>query len=197
MRILYGVQTTGNGHINRSREVIRELKAFGNQRKVLVYLPFEHIRDIRSLLEPLKTHQFYIYHDLDQPGDDGHLHWRPYSRKAFLRDLAECGGVISNAGFVLVAEALNLGKKILVKPLAGQMEQNSNALAISSLKLGRVMQKLDRNAVVEFLDAPGNSPLAYPNVARIIVRWIESGNWEDIEGLAREAWRRTDLNMLG
>ncbi len=148
------------------------------------------------MLEPLKTHQFYIYHDLDQPGDDGNLHLRPYSRKGFLNDLSECSGVISNAGFVLVAEALNLGKKILVKPLAGQMEQNSNALAISSLKLGRVMKKLDRKSVVEFLDAPDNPPLAYPNVAQIIVRWVESGNWEDIEGLAREAWSRTDCNML-
>jgi hypothetical protein len=39
------------------------------------------------------------------------LHFRPYSRKGFLNDLAECSGIISNAGFVLIAEALNLGKK--------------------------------------------------------------------------------------
>jgi hypothetical protein len=68
------------------------------------------------------------------------------------------------------------------------MEQNSNALAISSLKLGMVMKSLDRDSVCEFLGAPTNLPLEYPNVARMIVRWIESGDWQDVQGLAREAW---------
>jgi uncharacterized protein (TIGR00661 family) len=163
--------------------------------KVLVYLPFEHIRDIISLLRPFHTHHFFIYHDLDQPGDDENLHLRPYSRKRFLKDLAECSGIISNAGFVLVAESLKLGKKILVKPLTGQMEQNSNALAISSLNLGMVMKGLDQNAVVEFLEAPANLPLEYPNVAYMIVRWIESGNWEDVKGLAQETWSQTNLSF--
>ena len=36
MRILYGVQTTGNGHISRSREVIRELKRLGHDVHVLL-----------------------------------------------------------------------------------------------------------------------------------------------------------------
>ena len=30
MKILFGVQTTGNGHISRSRELIRELKEIGH-----------------------------------------------------------------------------------------------------------------------------------------------------------------------
>ncbi|MGD8291031.1 MAG: glycosyltransferase family protein [Desulfobacterales bacterium] len=163
--------------------------------KILVYLPFEHIGDIISLLRPLKTHQFFIYHDLDKPDDVENLHLRPYSRKRFLKDLTECAGIVSNAGFVLIAEALNLGKKILVKPLTGQMEQNSNALAISALKLGTVMKGLDRRSVLKFLDEPANLPLEYPNVARMIVRWIESGDWQDVEGLAKEAWSWTDLTF--
>jgi hypothetical protein len=112
-----------------------------------------------------------------------------------LKDLTECAGIVSNAGFVLIAEALNLGKKILVKPLTGQMEQNSNALAISALKLGTVMKGLDRRSVLKFLDEPANLPLEYPNVARMIVRWIESGDWQDVEGLAKEAWSWTDLTF--
>ena len=36
MKILYGVQATGNGHISRSREVIRNLKNMGQD--VQVYL---------------------------------------------------------------------------------------------------------------------------------------------------------------
>jgi hypothetical protein len=37
-----------------------------------------------------------------------------------------------------------LGKKILVKPLAGQMEQVSNALTITFLELGLAMNRLNR-----------------------------------------------------
>jgi uncharacterized protein (TIGR00661 family) len=48
-----------------------------------------------------------------------------------------------NAGFELASEAMFLGKKILVKPLAGQMEQLSNALVIDSLELGMVMKRLN------------------------------------------------------
>ena len=49
--------------------------------KILVYLPFEHIRDIISLLQPLKTHQFFIYHDLDQPEVGGLLDRARISRR--------------------------------------------------------------------------------------------------------------------
>lgn len=35
MGVLYGIQTTGNGHISRPHEVIRELKASGHQGQVL------------------------------------------------------------------------------------------------------------------------------------------------------------------
>lgn len=35
MNILYGVQTTGNGHINKSRSIVRELKRRGNNVRVI------------------------------------------------------------------------------------------------------------------------------------------------------------------
>ncbi len=36
MRILFGVQGTGNGHISRSRELVRKLKSDGHEVEVLV-----------------------------------------------------------------------------------------------------------------------------------------------------------------
>jgi hypothetical protein len=36
MNILYGVQATGNGHISRSREVIRNLKMLGHKVRVIL-----------------------------------------------------------------------------------------------------------------------------------------------------------------
>jgi hypothetical protein len=88
---------------------------------------------------------------------------------------------------------MSLGKKILVKPLAGQMEQISNGLAIATLKLGMVMTRLDHAKVAQFLDRPAVTPIKFPNVARMAANWIESGQWEDVEGLAKMAWQRTAL----
>lgn len=88
---------------------------------------------------------------------------------------------------------MSLGKKILVKPLAGQMEQISNALAITSLKLGMAMKQLSNFKVAQFLDGPSGAPIRFPNVARMIAGWVENGEWEDVEGLALKAWRQTVL----
>jgi uncharacterized protein (TIGR00661 family) len=159
--------------------------------KILVYLPFEHIQDIRDLVGPFRQHRFFIYHQLPGSSDEGHLFLRTYSREGFLKDLCESSGVITNAGFELPSEALQLGKKILVKPLAGQMEQLSNAKALSFLNLGLVMKRLDGDAVDGFLAKPGHAPLQYPNVARIIADWIGAGDWSDVEGLSRLAWQQT------
>jgi uncharacterized protein (TIGR00661 family) len=161
--------------------------------KILVYLPFEQLADILLLLKPFLHHEFFVYHRVARAEDTGNIHLRPYSRDGFLNDLIECNGVISNAGFELASEAMYLGKKILVKPLAGQMEQMSNALAMASLKLGLTMDELNNDKVAKFLEQPAGTPIKFSNVARLVAEWVESGNWEDVEGLANQAWKETKM----
>ena len=98
--------------------------------------------------------------------------------------------MITNAGFELVSEALYLGKRLLVKPLARQTEQASNALAVDMLGLGIVMKELDRNSVSRFLKSPGIDPINYPDVAYIIAKCVDSGDWVDMERIARAAWAK-------
>ena len=159
--------------------------------KILVYLPFESLPEIRALFRAVKTHHFFIYTTIEHAEDDGNLHLRPISRSSLLLDLADCSGVISNAGFELAGEALHLGIKILAKPLSGQLEQASNAMALSALGWGSVMKDLEQKAVEEWLGKPQNEPAGYPDTAKMIADWIEDGNWEDIEGLSQKAWSKT------
>lgn len=159
--------------------------------KILVYLPFEEIDDIRRLLAPFEAHRFFVYHRLPAASNEGHLCLRTYSRPGFLKDLAESSGVITNAGFELASEALHLGKKILVKPLARQMEQMSNAKTLKVLNLGAVMRRLDQDAVDEFLAKRSVTAVRYPDVARMTADWIGAGNWMDVSGLSRLAWGQT------
>jgi uncharacterized protein (TIGR00661 family) len=160
------------------------------ENKILVYLPFEQLKDILALIKPFHRYEFFIYHALANAKDSGNIHLRPFSRPGFLSDLNECNGVISNAGFELASEAIYLGKRILVKPLDGQMEQLSNAKAITSLKLGMAMARLNNVRVAQFLERPAGTPIKFPNVARMGAEWVEGGQWEDVEGLARVAWQR-------
>ncbi len=159
--------------------------------KILVYLPFEDKDEIKLILQDIKTHHFYIYNNsCKHPSDEANLHYRSYSRRNFLYDLAECNGVICNAGFELPSEALHLGKKILVKPLVGQMEQESNALALSQLNLGMTSRKLNRDLIKDWLYSSSNSPMNYPNVSENIVEWIDSGCWNNLANLAQHIWNK-------
>lgn len=156
--------------------------------KILVYLPFEDLAGIRDFLQAIHGYEFYVYHHVSHPVDDGHLHLRPFSRQGFLDDLATCSGVISNAGFELLSEALQLGRKILVKPLQGQMEQASNARALQQLGYGEAMQQLDSQHLSRWLAQSNPPPQRYPNVARAIVEWLRNGMTDDARTLSRRLW---------
>jgi uncharacterized protein (TIGR00661 family) len=164
--------------------------------KILVYLPFEEAEAIASLCRPFRDYHFYIYHKVHRRAVEGNLHWRPYSRKGFLNDLATCSGVVTNAGFELASEALSLGKKILLKPVSGQMEQLSNAKAVSILNLGSVMKRLSPDDVADFLENGRAKRFRYPDTAEKIVAWIEKGRWEDLDGLAGECWEETEMDWV-
>ncbi|NEX13593.1 MAG: hypothetical protein C1941_02650 [Prosthecochloris sp.] len=158
------------------------------QEKVLVYLPFEELEDVAALLLPFDGKEFYIYGKSREDHDDGHLHYRAYSREGFLQDLQECSGVVCNAGFELPGEALHLGKKLLLRPLDGQIEQESNAMAIEELGYGMTMHSLDGNVLRDWLHKPGREPLVYSRTVDYIAEWITKGGWDDLSGYVEAAW---------
>ncbi len=97
----------------------------------LVYLPFEHIQDIKAMLQPFTGIDFLCYHpDITQNNDEGCIKWRVISQTNFKNSLQACKGVIANGGFYLASECLKFGKKLLIKPLLGQWEQISNAVIL-------------------------------------------------------------------
>lgn len=156
--------------------------------KVLVYLPFEEVEDVAGFLAPFGNHEFYIYGKVRQDSDEGHLHYRGYSREGFLRDLQESNGVVCNAGFELPGEALHLGKKLLLRPLDGQIEQESNALALEELGLGLTMHSLDRDILRDWLLKPNHEPMGYSSTVNYIAEWISAGPWNDLTDYVEAAW---------
>lgn len=144
---------------------------------ILVYLPFEDANSVVDILRPFATHRF-IYYTADEVRNcPPHIELHRLSRTDFQRDLRHCSGIISNAGFELPSEALHLGKRLLVKPLLGQAEQQSNALALRRLGLGTVMQRIDPPVIEAWLRQTDAVRVEFPNVGLAITKWLVAGDW--------------------
>ena len=163
--------------------------------KVIVYLPFENPDAIIAALAGNNDKDFFIYHPLVNHSDNGNLHLRQISRTGFKKDLLDASAVITNSGFELISECLQLGKHILTKPLNGQMEQLSNAEALAQLGYATVIERLDAAVISKWFDErPVVMQVTYPDVARALAAWICNGRVQSVEALAHELWGQTLVN---
>jgi len=162
------------------------------QPPVLVYLPFEDLPEIITLLQALTPQSFVCYHPQQQtPEVRGNVSLKTLSHQNFMQDLRHCSAVISNAGFELPSEALTLGKKLLVKPLAGQFEQQSNANTLVRLGLASRLNKLELESIRRWLETAPASPVLFPCVASALVDWIVAGKWQQqgsLTELSKSLW---------
>ncbi len=156
----------------------------------LVYLPFAQPDDIVPQLRAFPETQFYVYQQVPKPVDEGHIHIRPFSREGFQADLHRVESVICSAGFELPSEAIQLGKKLLVQPVIGQMEQQSNAFALSQLGYGSVAQVLTETAIGDWLAMPRPRPVDYPDVAQALAYWLIDGQESTFGQMRDELWRQ-------
>lgn len=157
-------------------------------RQVLVYLPFENQDQVIQVLRQIDGFRFHLFTADKAPGLYGPVHVHPFGRTTFQSRLAHCPAVICNAGFELISEALHLGKKILAKPIAGQMEQESNALALRRLGLGETCTKLDAHRIRHFLEHGVAHQVQYPNVAKALASWLSAGDWRSPQALSVAVW---------
>lgn len=164
--------------------------------KILVYLPFEEINAILRLLGGFGAYQFHIYSTTGIEHHPENIHLKQLSRLGFQNDLRDAAGVLCNAGFELASEALQMGKKLLVKPLRAQLEQLSNALALEETRLGAVMPELDPVALKYWLEYGKAVRVRYPDVAAAIVEWLRSGERRIDPDWVRSVWDRVVIESV-
>jgi len=161
------------------------------ENKILVYLPFENNTVIHDLLSRFPDYEFVGYNGKSYNIDTDHIKYKNASREEFLFDLATCNGIICNAGFELISEALSLGKKILTKPVHGQMEQHSNAHALQTLGYATVVQNINESNLCNWLTSSHNIQVLYPNIASTIVNNIEHIQELNISDI----WKQVKVNI--
>lgn len=164
------------------------------ENKVLVYLPFENIDNIIDYLKDFPEREFYCYHPHADNRSIANIHLRRQSRDGFLNDLGNAGGVIGNAGFELASEALQLGKKLLLKPLGKQFEQAINAQTLLSMGAAHVMNYLNPYALDDWLCAPQNEQIHFPSDATPLVQWLVDKRWQHTHQLHDLLWQQVALN---
>jgi len=177
--------------INTIKNCLKDVDRHSKQKNILVYLGFENRADVIRLLEPFKEINFWVYGSSPEHLDPANIRFKAPSRDGFHQDLHQCDGVICNAGFELASEALSLGKKLLVKPLQGQTEQESNAKALVELNLGQSMTTLKTETIKLWLQNDEQAKINYPDVAEHIVSWLHQKNWQDCSDLSARLWRLT------
>lgn len=104
----------------------------------------------------------------------GNIRIWPVSNDAFIKSMATSTGVLCGAGFETPAEALYLGKKVLVIPMTNQYEQHLNAAALQEMKVPVIYNLNHKNEkqVREWLDDPSTLKVHYTDHIQEIVDQI-------------------------
>lgn len=158
--------------------------------QILVYLPFECTSAISQMLAAMPDQRFICYHpDVEHTFEHGNAVWHPPAKIAFQQALIGSKGVIANGGFELASECLQLGKKLLIKPLKGQYEQSSNRITLENMGLAHSMDNLDVNTVKQWLSKPEPEAVSFPDSPDMLIDWLMKRQWHDTQAICDQLWR--------
>lgn len=95
----------------------------------------------------------------------------PIQSDTFVQSMANASGVLCGAGFETPAEALFLGKKLLVIPMKNQYEQHLNAAALEQMGVPVInsLKKKYDFAIEAWLNSKNRVPVDYPDITKEII----------------------------
>jgi uncharacterized protein (TIGR00661 family) len=112
------------------RSEIRNLQV-SNAGHYTVYLPAIDDRHLVPILQQIPGIEWQVFSKHALIGyTNGNVKVSPVNNERFNASLASCAGLLTGGGFEGPAEALFLGKKLLVVPMKFQYEQQCNAFAL-------------------------------------------------------------------
>lgn len=110
---------------------------------ITVYLPSYCESVLEKYFHPLSSLPFHIFSwETKQIRKSRNITFYPVDKDLFNDALINCHGIITGGGFETPAEALKLGKKLMVIPIGGQYEQQCNAAALELMGIKK-LNKLD------------------------------------------------------
>ncbi|PCI34899.1 MAG: glycosyl transferase [Flavobacteriaceae bacterium] len=158
------------------RQEIRNQKVT-NRGHYTVYLPSFAEDVLVDVLASFKNVQWEVF---SKRADK--IHFRngimicPIENDEFVKSLASCEGLLCGAGFEAPAEALFLGKKLMVIPMKNQYEQLCNGVALQELGVPVIngLRASDRVLIEKWIAEEQNITIAFPDESKAIVHKIVS-----------------------
>lgn len=105
----------------------------------------------------------------------------PIDAEKFIRSMASASGVLCGAGFETPAEALYMGKKLLVIPMKNQYEQHLNAAALAQMGVPVIksLKAKHRDLIRDWLADGKKIKVDYPDNLQAIVDTIVTKHVHD------------------
>lgn len=159
------------------REEIRNVDV-GNNGHYTVYLPSYDDGYLSGVLKNIDVGwEVFSKHHKSEPYRDSNITIYPIDNDEFVRSLSGCEGILCNAGFETPAEALFLGKKLMVIPMKRQYEQECNAEALDRLGIPVVRGIGDglNQILADWINASSSYRTDYKNNLPVMVESILDG----------------------
>ncbi|MBN1415242.1 MAG: hypothetical protein JW973_09095 [Bacteroidales bacterium] len=140
-----------------------------------VYLPAYSDEILLKTLENIPEVRWHVFSKhCKKPVIQKHILIKPISNRAFIKSMASSQGVLCGADFETPAEALFMGKKLMVIPMKSQYEQQCNAVALRAMGVS-VLKKLKKgktDRIKKWVFSNYNIEVNYPDITEKIINRI-------------------------
>ena len=143
-----------------------------NKGHYTVYLPAYDDKTLIKYLTQFENYKWQIFSKREKNGYEiGNVEIKPIHNENYNNSVANCEGLLTGGGFEAPAEALYLGKKIMVVPMAGQYEQACNAEALRLMGNPVIDSISDKNMPVikEWLASKDSNLVDFPDNINSVV----------------------------
>lgn len=134
-----------------------------------VYLPAYDDQKLLPILTKFENTEWHVFSKHARKAYRiGKLSVYPVNNKLFVDSMTSSKGVLCGAGFETPAEALFLGKKLMVVPMKGQIEQHYNAAALRDMGVPVIksVKKKHLETMSNWLDSTGVTEVSFPDCTR-------------------------------
>jgi uncharacterized protein (TIGR00661 family) len=160
------------------RSAVRECKNTEKEHYT-VYLPSYDDKKLVPLLAKIPKIKWHIFSKhAKKPYHIGKLSVFPVNKDEFAESMTSAKGVLCGAGFETPAEALYLGKKLMVVPMKSQLEQHYNVASLKQLGVPvlKKMRKKNIEKILDWIETDERVTVQYENItAEAVERAVKLG----------------------
>lgn len=146
-----------------------------NQGHYTVYLPSYDDKRLIKFLSEFKDVRWDIFSKHNSKRlSVKNISIQPIDGEKFIASMASSAGVLCGAGFETPAEALFLGKKLMVIPMKNQYEQHLNAAALKAMNVPVIksLKPKYKPLISHWLNNEQSIPVSYPDATQEIIDMI-------------------------